>query len=154
MPYCSNCGKELKEGTKFCSGCGAPQTDETPSSATQQNNTSGTVCPKCGSIIPVGNVACTNCGSLLNPDKHTTAIVLGYICSVFLPLFGIIIGIYLLTMPNKDVHKHGIIMIVLAIVMTIIWWLFFSYMAYRSRMSYYNNYYRSPSYGRSSYYGY
>ena len=159
MPYCSNCGKELKEGTKFCSGCGAPQTDETPTSDTQQNNSSGIPCPKCGSIIPFGNVACTNCGSLLNPDKHTAAIVLGYICSVFLPLFGIIFGIYLLTRPNKDVHKHGIIMIVLSIVIAIIWWLFFSYMAYTSSMRYYNSYpssYNSYGYNgySSSYYDY
>lgn len=153
MPFCNNCGKEVKEGTKFCSGCGASLTDETPSSDTQQNNISGTPCPNCGSIIPFGNVACTKCGSLLNPDKHTAAIVLGYICSVFLPLFGIIIGIYLLTRPNKDVHKHGLIMIVLAIVMVIFWWLLFSYMAYTSSMNRYNNYYTGYSnYGYNDYY--
>ncbi len=53
-------------------------------------------------------------------------------------LVGIIIGIYLLTRENKDVHKHGIIMIALAIVISIIVFiLFFSYMSYVSRMSYY-----------------
>lgn len=144
MPYCNNCGKEVKEGTKFCSGCGASLSDEEESANTRQNTVnSGTPCPKCGSLIPFGNVACTNCGSLLNPDKHTAAIVIGYICSIFIPIFGIIFGIYLLTRPNKDVHKHGIIMIILAVAMIIIWWLFFSYMAYQSRMSYYNNYYNS-----------
>ena len=153
MPFCHNCGKEVKEGTKFCSGCGASLSDEPQSSNTQQDNVSGTICPKCGSIVPFGSVACTNCGSLLNQDKHTAAIVLGYICSVFLPLFGIIFGIYLLTRPNKGVHKHGIIMIVLAIVMAIIWWLFFSYMAYTSRMSYYNKPYYHNSY-YNSYYDY
>ena len=154
MPFCNNCGQEVNEGAKFCSGCGASLTGETPSSNTQQNNTSGNICPNCGSIIPFGNVACTNCGSLLNPDKHTAAIVLGYICSVFLPLFGIIFGIYLLTRPNKKVHKHGIIMIVLAILMVIIWWLFFSYMAYQSRMSYYNSYYNNYYNDYNSYNGY
>ena len=44
----------------------------------------------------------------------------GYIGSIFIPIIGIIIGIYLLTRPNRDVHKHGIIMIVLAIVLSII----------------------------------
>ena len=138
MPFCNNCGKEVKEGSRFCTGCGASLTDEIKSTNTQN---SGIPCPKCGSLIPFGNVACTNCGNMLNPDKHTAAIVLGYICSIFIPLFGIIFGIYLLTRPNKDVHKHGIIMIILSIVMIIIGWLFFSYMAYQSRMSYYNNYY-------------
>ena len=144
MPFCNNCGKEVKEGTKFCSGCGASLSDEEESANTRQNTVnSGTPCPKCGSLIPFGNVACTNCGSLLNPNKHTAAIVIGYLCSIFIPIFGIIFGIYLLTRPNKDVHKHGIIMIILAVAMIIIWWLFFSYMAYQSRMSYYNNYYNS-----------
>ena len=153
MPFCNNCGKEVKEGTKFCSGCGASLTDETP---TQHSNISGTPCPKCGSIIPFGNVACTNCGSLLNQDKHTAAIVLGYIFSIFVPLLGIIIGIYLLTRQNKDVHKHGIIMIILSIVMAVIWWLAFSYMAYTSSMNYYNNYYNTyDNYGYyNSYYDY
>jgi len=155
MPFCNNCGKEVKEGAKFCSGCGASLDKDAQSSDAPQNNISGTICPKCGSMVPFGNVACTNCGSLLNPDKHTAAIVLGYICSIFLPIIGIIFGIYLLTRPNKDVHKHGIIMIVLAIVMTAIWWLIFSYLSYQSSMSYYNNYYDNyNSYydGYNSYY--
>ncbi len=153
MPFCNNCGQEVKDGAKFCSGCGASLTGETPSSNTHQNNISGTPCPQCGSIVPFGNAACTNCGSLLNPDKHTTAIVLGYICSIFIPLFGIIFGIYLLTRPNKDVHKHGIIMIILSVVMVVIWWLIFSYMAYTRSMSYYNNYYNGyNSYGYNNYY--
>lgn len=155
MPFCKNCGKEINENAKFCSGCGVSLTGETPSSNPQQNSTAGTPCPKCGSIIPLGNVACTNCGSLLNPDKHTTAIVLGYLCSVFLPLFGIIFGIYLLTRPNKDVHKHGIIMIILAIAMAIVWWLIFSYIAYTSSMSYYNSHYGGyHSYDYNNYYDY
>ena len=153
MPFCNNCGQEVKDGAKFCSGCGASLTGETPSSNTHQNNISGTPCPQCGSIVPFGNAACTKCGSLLNPDKHTTAIVLGYICSIFIPLFGIIFGIYLLTRPNKDVHKHGIIMIILSVVMVVIWWLIFSYMAYTRSMSYYNNYYNGyNSYGYNNYY--
>lgn len=30
MPYCSNCGSQLKDGTKFCSNCGAPQGQTAP----------------------------------------------------------------------------------------------------------------------------
>ena len=153
MPFCNNCGQEVKDGAKFCSGCGASLTGETPSSNTHQNNISGTPCPQCGSIVPFGNAACTKCGSLLNPDKHTTAIVLGYICSIFIPLFGIIFGIYLLTRPNKEVHKHGIIMIILSVVMVVIWWLIFSYMAYTRSMSYYNDYHNGyNSYDYNNYY--
>lgn len=28
--YCTNCGKEIPEGAKFCSGCGAPLVGATP----------------------------------------------------------------------------------------------------------------------------
>ena len=137
MPFCSNCGKQVNEESKFCPECGFSLTGETYNSNFQQNNASGTICPKCGSLIPFGNVSCTRCGALLNPDNHTAATVLGYICSVVIPLFGIIFGIYLLTRQNKDVHKHGIIMIILSIVLIVIYWLFFSYMAYTSSISYY-----------------
>lgn len=159
MPFCNNCGKEVKKEAKFCPGCGASLTGETPSPNAQKNNAATTPCPKCGSPVPVGNIACTNCGSLLNPDKHTTAIALGYICSIVLPLFGIIFGIYLLTRPNKDVHKHGIIMIILSVVMTFIWWLVFSYIEYQNRMNYYNSYLNSynnyyDNYNSYDYYDY
>ena len=120
MTYCNNCGKEVKDTARFCPACGASLDEDAPSPDNQNDNVSGTPCPQCGSIVPFGNVACTNCGSMLNPEKHTAAIVIGYICSIFIPIIGIIIGIYLLTRPNRDVHKHGVIMIVLAIVLSII----------------------------------
>ena len=130
MTYCNNCGKEVKDTARFCPACGASLDEDAPSPDNQNDNVSGTPCPQCGSIVPFGNVACTNCGSMLNPEKHTAAIVIGYICSIFIPIIGIIIGIYLLTMPNRDVHKHGVIMIVLAIVLSIISiMIFFSYMS-------------------------
>ena len=135
MPYCSNCGKEIKEDSKFCPHCGEGVKQKTP------ETTSGIICPKCGSTIPFGSTVCVKCGNSLNQDTHTAAIVIGYICSIFLPLFGIIIGIYLLTRPNKDVHKHGIIMIVLAIILAIVYYMWFSYMAYVNSMRYYNYYY-------------
>lgn len=142
MTYCNNCGKEVKDTARFCPACGASLDEDAPSPDNQNDNVSGTPCPQCGSIVPFGNVACTNCGSMLNPEKHTAAIVIGYICSIFIPIIGIIIGIYLLTRLNRDVHKHGVIMIVLAIVLSIIVvMMFFSYMSYVNSMSYYNSYY-------------
>ena len=155
MPYCAKCGQEVEEGAKFCQKCGAPLSGQTPLSTTKQNNSSGNTCPQCGSIIPFGNIVCTKCGNQLNQEEHKTAMVLGYICSILLPLGGIIFGIYLLTRPNKEVHKHGIIMIMLSIVILIIFWLISSYLAYQSSYNYYNNYYDDYGYnGYDSYYSY
>lgn len=147
MPFCHNCGKEVKEGTKFCSGCGTSLIAESEDANIQQNDNLVVRCPKCGSPVPFGNVLCTNCGSQLNPDKHTAAIVLGYICSIVLPLFGIIFGIYLLTRPNVDVRKHGAIMIILSIFMIFVFILLSSYLSYQNSMRYYRYRYRySPYY--------
>jgi hypothetical protein len=35
MPYCENCGKTVSETAKFCRNCGAPQTPQIQTSATQ-----------------------------------------------------------------------------------------------------------------------
>lgn len=37
MPFCKQCGMELKEGVRFCPGCGTPV--EEPAQTTQQNST-------------------------------------------------------------------------------------------------------------------
>lgn len=36
MPHCPKCGKEVKEGTKFCTECGAPITAEAPAKAPER----------------------------------------------------------------------------------------------------------------------
>ena len=38
MPFCKQCGMELKEGVRFCPGCGTPV--EEPAQTAQQNSTS------------------------------------------------------------------------------------------------------------------
>ena len=83
------------------------------------------ICKYCGNVIREGDVKCSNCGIQFNPDeykKHTAVIVIGYICSVLgfpFGLGGIIFGSYLITRPNKDVHKHGKIMYVINVILFI-----------------------------------
>lgn len=152
MPFCSNCGSEVKDNTKFCPECGNSLNHEVESINSQQNNATGTLCPKCGSLIPEGNVACINCGTVLNQESHKTVIILGYIATIIstllLPFAGIIVSvifaIYLGTRDNKSVRKHGIIMILLAVVLIIIIFII-SYIAYMNSLEYamsrYNSYY-------------
>ena len=143
MPFCNNCGKEVKEGTKFCPDCGNSLTDENETINNQQNNTVGVPCPKCGSIIPNGNIACINCGTLLNQESHKAVIIIGYIATILatllIPFAGIIVSvifaIYLGTRNNKSVRKHGIIMIVIAVVLFIIL-LIISYSMYVNSLEY------------------
>ena len=139
MPFCTNCGCEIKGEARFCPECGAPQNPR-PAGQNQGYGT-GISCQRCGSFVPAGNAACPACGNPVVQDSHTTATVIGYLCAIFLPIVGIIIGIYLLTRQNRDVHKHGIIMIVLAIVLSVVYFLFFSYMSYLNSMRYYSYYY-------------
>ena len=158
MPFCHNCGCNVGDGAKFCPECGTPLPENAQQTDSHASNvTSGIPCAKCGSVIPLGAMTCPACGSPLNGEKHTAAIVLGYIATVlctlvFSPLgiiVAIIFAIYLGTRDNRKVRKHGIIMIILAIVIAIIM-LAISYFAYMSYINSMNNYYDAYS----SYSGY
>lgn len=121
--FCQNCGAALQDGVQFCNSCGSPVRGANPAQnqAPNNNNTMGVTCPTCGNVNPVGSVICTACGNPFVKEKHTAAIVIGYILAILIPIGGIITGIYLLTRKNKDVHFHGVIMIVLAIVLWAFW---------------------------------
>lgn len=143
MPFCSNCGAEVNEGTKFCAKCGTSINAENQPISNPQNINGGINCPNCGSIIPFGNTVCLNCGKSLHEESNTVAIILGYLGTIlgaaFIPLIGIIIGIissiYLLTRPSKSAKIHGTIIMILLVVIIGLW---FSYMSYVNSMrSYY-----------------
>jgi hypothetical protein len=56
MIYCSHCGVQNRDGSKFCNNCGARLTPE-----------SGLRCPMCSTPNSVENVFCSNCGARLVP---------------------------------------------------------------------------------------
>jgi hypothetical protein len=53
--YCSRCGTNNREGSKFCNNCGGQLT---PPDVT---------CPACGAVNPFKNAFCNNCGARLVP---------------------------------------------------------------------------------------
>ena len=61
MAFCSNCGKELNSGARFCDGCGTPI-----SGADNKRNTvyEGDIhkCPHCGEVLNSFVVNCPSCG--------------------------------------------------------------------------------------------
>ncbi len=56
MIQCSHCGTQNRDGSKFCSDCGARLVQQ-----------SGLVCPMCGEPNTVENVFCQKCGARLVP---------------------------------------------------------------------------------------
>lgn len=50
MIRCTNCGKELADGSKFCDGCGAKQQERL-------------ICPSCGAQNEPDNTFCHSCGA-------------------------------------------------------------------------------------------
>lgn len=104
--FCPSCGEELVDNAKFCKNCGK-NIEWTNQSQPGQTNYTRTV--------PVVE------------KSHTISIVLGYICAVLIPLFGILFAIYLLTRnDSKDASKHGKIVLAIAVIVWLIsFFLFF-----------------------------
>lgn len=61
MIVCPKCGKELADGTKFCSKCG-----EKIVAATQEVPVGMIQCPKCGKQLKAGTKFCMGCGAALS----------------------------------------------------------------------------------------
>lgn len=94
--FCPSCGEELVESAKFCKNCGTNLENlERPKDSNHNQQ------------FEVPSVE----------DKHTAAIVIGYICAVLIPLIGFIISIYLLTRKNSEnANKHGKYMLIVAVI--------------------------------------
>lgn len=109
--YCPFCGEELKDEAKFCKSCGKSLEDIHQGGDDvfkQPVNTQQTPIPQAS-------------------NNHKIAIILGYICAILIPLFGLIFGIYLVTRNDANAKKHGKFVILISVV---IWALSFM-MLYR-----------------------
>ncbi len=69
MAFCSNCGKKLAAGAKFCFECGTPvaKADET----VRRTVFSGEIhkCPSCGEVLQSLTAICPSCGHEINSAK-------------------------------------------------------------------------------------
>ena len=83
---------------------------QNPNAAYQQNNM--VRCTNCGNMYSPASQFCPYCGAQpVNREKHTTAIVLGYIFAILGGWLGLILGLYLVRCKEKEVHIHGYIQI-------------------------------------------
>ena len=102
--YCPKCGEELVENAKFCKSCGADvENIETAASTenVQQQDFS----------IPAAE------------NDHKIAVIIGYVLAVLIPLFGFIMGIYLITRKDSEnAKKHGKFVILVA---AVVWFISF-----------------------------
>jgi len=64
--FCSKCGKQLEEGSKFCNGCGSQvnKSAQTESSSKRKTVFDGEIhkCPNCGSQLNSFEHKCKDCG--------------------------------------------------------------------------------------------
>lgn len=98
--YCPFCGEELIDSAKFCKNCGKNVEKYRDNTANATNEPT--------SFPPVVE------------KSHTLAAMLGFICSILIPLIGIIIGIYLYTRKDSPKAKrYGILIIILGVVVWI-----------------------------------
>ena len=77
MPFCSNCGKEIENNARFCSGCGSPQ-NATPADNQGQRKIKfeGEIhkCPQCGEVLDSFTTVCPSCGYELRGSSATNAV--------------------------------------------------------------------------------
>lgn len=78
---CSNCGKNLEEGTKFCPVCGNAVPEQThtmqePPPTPLRPQAEMHFCPKCGSVVPLNARFCAACGNEQRGVQNTNSVVL------------------------------------------------------------------------------
>lgn len=78
---CPNCKIELPIGSKFCSNCGTPISENNPVASNISSNKTIQIankvkCPKCGNEMALGNVRCVKCGTLIEEKDILTSDVI------------------------------------------------------------------------------
>lgn len=77
MPFCVNCGQEIKEGTKFCTNCGSAVVPHIkPENSERKTFYDGEIrkCPSCGEVINSFMVNCPACGYELRGSTATSSV--------------------------------------------------------------------------------
>ena len=76
MIFCTNCGKQLEDDAKFCSGCGKSVGQSTSAEGKRKVEYKGTIhkCPNCGEILDAFIVKCPSCDYEIRGAEATESI--------------------------------------------------------------------------------
>lgn len=76
MAYCSNCGAQIAENTKYCPACGSPNVSVSSPSTERQQEYAGKIlkCPNCGETLKSFEVNCPTCGYELRGSRATNSV--------------------------------------------------------------------------------
>lgn len=77
MTFCTNCGHQISEDSKFCANCGAPVTTTVNSEQKRTTIFEGNIhkCPHCGETLKAFESVCPTCGTELRGTKSSIAII-------------------------------------------------------------------------------
>lgn len=76
MAFCTNCGQELEEGTKFCAECGKATNKNNQTNEQRKTIYDGEVhkCPNCGDVLDAFESVCETCGYEIRNSKTSNAV--------------------------------------------------------------------------------
>ena len=101
--YCPSCGEKLIDEARFCKNCGIELENNQGNINAHHENTQQF--------------------KTATEKSHTLAIVAGYVLAILIPLFGLIISIYLLTRDDSpNAKKHGKYVLIVTV---IVWFISF-----------------------------
>lgn len=76
MAFCTNCGRELEQGVKFCSECGKPVNESNQTYEQRKIIYDGELhkCPNCGETLKSFEINCSVCGYELRGVNASSAV--------------------------------------------------------------------------------
>ena len=76
MAFCTNCGKKIVDGAKFCQECGSAVPASGSGEKKRQMEFSGKIykCPNCGAVLKSFVANCPSCGFELRGTKATSSV--------------------------------------------------------------------------------
>jgi len=134
--FCKKCGTQLNDSTRFCSGCGTPQS-AAPAPAQTQQPAAHAVCRNCGAQLAANAKFCDACGTQTaaeqaaiqtqraqNADAHMDKSISGSVCiTVAMVIFALFFVIFV-GFEDEEAMVMTVTAIAFSVFMTVLKWYF------------------------------